>query len=97
MVSVLKLPMNLASEGRTGYDVTNVTIGALASDEPFGEIFMFKNPCKSVKDCKTNLMFNSFLKLTSTCAKFLAYGNNVSRIVLSGQEPVNLQITNQVF
>ena len=36
-VSVLKLPMNLASEGRTGYDVTNVTIGALASDEPFGK------------------------------------------------------------
>ncbi|XP_045168326.2 nostrin-like isoform X2 [Mercenaria mercenaria] len=36
-VSVLKLPMNLATEGRTGYDVTNVTIGALASDEPFDD------------------------------------------------------------
>ena len=36
IVSVLKLPMNLACEGHTGYDVTNVTIGALASDEPFG-------------------------------------------------------------
>lgn len=36
-MSVLKLPMNLATEGRTGYDVTNVTLGALASDEPFGK------------------------------------------------------------
>ena len=34
-VSILKLPLNLATEGRTGYDVTNVTLGALASDEPF--------------------------------------------------------------
>lgn len=36
-VSVLKLPMNLATEGKTGYDVTNVTLGALASDEPFDD------------------------------------------------------------
>ena len=34
-VSLLKLPLNLATEGQTGYDVTNVTLGALASDEPF--------------------------------------------------------------
>ena len=34
-MSLLKLPLNLATEGRTGYDVTNVTLGALASDEPF--------------------------------------------------------------
>ena len=34
-MSMLKLPLNLATEGRTGYDVTNVTLGALASDEPF--------------------------------------------------------------
>jgi hypothetical protein len=38
VVSVLRLPMNLACEGHTGYDVTNVTIGALASDEPFGKL-----------------------------------------------------------
>ncbi|XP_060579038.1 nostrin-like isoform X2 [Ruditapes philippinarum] len=37
VVSVLRLPMNLACEGHTGYDVTNVTIGALASDEPFDD------------------------------------------------------------
>lgn len=36
-VSILKLPLNLATEGRTGYDVTNVTLGALASDEPFAD------------------------------------------------------------
>ena len=36
VVSLLKVPLNLSTEGHTGYDVTNVTIGALASDEPFG-------------------------------------------------------------
>ena len=30
--SLLKLPMNLALEGHTGYDATNVTLGALASN-----------------------------------------------------------------
>ncbi|XP_052799603.1 nostrin-like isoform X2 [Mya arenaria] len=37
LVSTLKLPMNLAVEGRTGYDATSVTLGALASDEPFND------------------------------------------------------------
>lgn len=37
-VSMLKLPLNLAKEGKTGYDATNVTLGALAaSDEPFDD------------------------------------------------------------
>ena len=36
-VSMLKLPLNLAKEGMTGYDAANVSLGALAaSDEPFG-------------------------------------------------------------
>ena len=52
-MSLLKLPLNLATEGRTGYDVTNVTLGALASDEPFagkklyyeGFIFYYMSCC----------------------------------------------------
>lgn len=36
IMSVLKLPQNLALEGNTGYDATSITLGALASsDEPF--------------------------------------------------------------
>ena len=39
--SLLKLPMNLALEGHTGYDVTNVTLGALAcnADEAYAGNF----------------------------------------------------------
>ena len=36
VVSILKLPLNLALEGKTGYDVNNVTVGALVSDDLFG-------------------------------------------------------------
>jgi len=36
MVSVLKLPMNLAGEGHTGYDATSITINALPVDDQGG-------------------------------------------------------------
>lgn len=45
--SVLRLPINIALEGNSGYDVTSVTVGALANqtqsdpyEEPFGMIHL---------------------------------------------------------